>query len=63
MSSKNMVQVWDIFVRVFHWSLVVCFTIAYLSAEDESALHIYSGYAVLGLVTFRLLWGFVGVSA
>jgi cytochrome b len=54
------VKVWDIWVRTFHWSLVVLFVIAYFTAEGENILHIYSGYAVLGLVIFRVLWGFVG---
>jgi len=40
--------------------LTPAFSIAYLSGEDGSNLHIYSGYAVLGLVTFRLVWGFIG---
>ena len=56
----NEIRVWDPFIRVFHWSLVVAFSIAYLSGEDESLLHIYSGYIVLGLVAFRLLWGIIG---
>lgn len=54
------IRVWDPLVRLFHWGLVLAFSIAYLSGEDESALHIYSGYAVLGLISFRLLWGLVG---
>ena len=58
--SKKQVKVWDPLVRIFHWSLVLFFVIAYLTGEDESQLHIYTGYVVLGLVVWRILWGFIG---
>ena len=54
------IRVWDPLVRIFHWSLVLAFTVAYLSGDEEGALHIYSGYIILGLICFRLLWGMVG---
>lgn len=60
MNNQSTVQVWDILVRIFHWSLVAAFVVAYLTSEEENPLHVYSGYVVLGLIVFRLLWGFVG---
>lgn len=58
--TQNEIKVWDIFVRVFHWSLVATFTIAYLTEEKLLSLHVFAGYAVAGLIALRLLWGFVG---
>ncbi len=57
---KQSIPVWDIAVRIFHWSLVLGFTIAWLTGDEEDALHIYAGYTVLGLIGFRLIWGFIG---
>ena len=58
--SDSTVRVWDPFIRIFHWSLVAGFAIAYFSGEDEGVLHAYSGYVVGILISPRLLWGFVG---
>jgi cytochrome b len=54
------IRVWDPLIRIFHWGLVLTFFVAYLTGDEENSLHIYSGYAVLGLITFRLLWGLAG---
>jgi len=53
-------KIWDILVRVFHWSLVLFFFTAYVSAEELDVVHAYAGYAILGLLGFRVLWGLVG---
>jgi cytochrome b len=58
--SGSKIRVWDPFVRLFHWSLVISFFTAYLSGEEESLVHIYSGYVVIFLILSRLVWGFVG---
>jgi cytochrome b len=57
---SNEIRVWDPMVRIFHWGLVIAFTVAYLSGDEENSLHIYSGYAVLGLIAFRVIWGLIG---
>ncbi|MDX9765756.1 MAG: cytochrome b/b6 domain-containing protein [Ectothiorhodospiraceae bacterium] len=54
------IKVWDPLVRVFHWSLVAAFAIAFVTEDDFQTLHTYAGYTVLGLVLTRLVWGFVG---
>jgi cytochrome b len=57
------VPVWDLPVRLVHWSLVLLIAFTWWSAEyGETAWHIRSGLAVLFLLLFRILWGFVGSS-
>lgn len=58
--KKQEVVVWDIGVRVFHWSLVSLFVFSYFSGDELEELHAYSGYAIVGLLVFRIIWGFVG---
>ncbi|MCC7255373.1 MAG: cytochrome b/b6 domain-containing protein [Dokdonella sp.] len=54
------VRVWDLAVRIFHWSLATAFLGAWLLGEDGGSLHQALGYSVLGLVAFRLIWGLAG---
>jgi cytochrome b len=56
-------QVWDLPVRVCHWLLVVAFIASYVTNRlgvSYFRYHVWSGYTVLVLVAFRLLWGVVG---
>jgi cytochrome b len=59
-NQSKTVRVWDPLVRIFHWSLVASFAVAYLSSEDGEGLHEISGYIAFGLILFRILWGFIG---
>lgn len=55
------VLVWDLPVRVVHWSLVLLIPLAWWTYEvDRMALHRLAGYAVLALMAFRVFWGFAG---
>ncbi|MFQ5901429.1 MAG: cytochrome b/b6 domain-containing protein [Thermodesulfobacteriota bacterium] len=56
------IVIWDIPTRIFHWILVTMFVTAYILSYNESHLdfHVTAGYTVLGLVLFRILWGFAG---
>src|SRR3974390_2766443 len=54
------VPVWDVLVRVFHWSLVPLFALPSLSGEHAGQVHVIAGYAIAGLLALRILWGFVG---
>ncbi len=59
-ASRDQIAVWDPLVRVFHWSLVAAFTVAYIVGDEALAVHVWAGYAVAGLIVFRIVWGFVG---
>ena len=55
--------VWDLPTRLFHWVLVGLIGFSWWTGEQgENDLHFYSGYAVLTLLIFRLLWGIFGSS-
>jgi len=60
-SNFEQVKVWDVPVRLFHWSLVLGFVLAYLSAEIHILdVHVLIGYFLIGLLLFRVFWGFAG---
>jgi cytochrome b len=58
-SPSAQTRVWDLGVRLFHWSLVAMTVGAYVLTDPRS-LHRTLGYVVIGLIAFRLVWGLVG---
>lgn len=62
LQAQTRILVWDIPTRIFHWLLVLCFVVAYLTSESErwQLWHVTAGYTFGVLLLFRLLWGLVG---
>jgi cytochrome b len=61
MSDTETVNVWDVPTRLFHWTLVLTFTLAYLTAEFHFGfLHTLIGYFLCILLLARVFWGFAG---
>jgi cytochrome b len=56
------ILIWDLPTRLFHWTLAASFGVAWLTSEGDQwrSIHVFLGYLILGLVGFRLLWGFAG---
>ena len=54
---------WDLPIRLFHWSIVCLIGLSWWSAEESmDRVHFWSGYTLLFLLLFRILWGFAGSS-
>ena len=61
-ATRN-VKVWDLPTRLFHWVLAILVAFSWWSGEQGYGWmpwHFWSGYGVLTLLIFRLMWGFVG---
>ena len=57
------IQVWDIPTRIFHWILVGLVIFSFITGKiglTAMRYHEWSGFAILVLVVFRLVWGFIG---
>ena len=64
-SGKKMysIHVWDIPTRLFHWILVGLVIFSFISGKigvTAMRYHEWSGFAILVLVVFRIVWGFIG---
>lgn len=55
------VRIWDLPTRLFHWALLFCVVSLFVTVyRGDIEWHARMGYAVLTLLLFRLIWGFVG---
>ncbi|MBI2313068.1 MAG: cytochrome b/b6 domain-containing protein [Betaproteobacteria bacterium] len=62
-TSVRQVPVWDLPLRLFHWTLVLLVAVSAatgLTGGNAMRYHLLSGYAIFALVGFRILWGFAG---
>lgn len=60
-----MIKIWDLWIRLFHWSLVIAVGFSLLSGETGVGFfdwHRLAGEIVLALIVFRIAWGFLGSS-
>ena len=56
-----LMRVWDGPTRLFHWAIVLLVLTSYVSVQAEwMKVHYWSGYTMLTLLLFRLVWGFAG---
>lgn len=63
-NDSSAIRVWDWPVRLTHWLFVFCIVVSWWSAEQRvMQWHLYSGYTLLGLLIFRIYWGFAGSSS
>ncbi len=54
------VTLWDPIVRLTHWSIAVIVLLNAVLTEGGSTIHIWAGWAGLGLLLLRLIWGLLG---
>ena len=55
------IKVWDLPVRLFHWAIVVLIFCAWATQEyNYMGWHVWTGYTILTLLLFRIVWGFIG---
>ncbi len=60
------IEVWDLPTRLFHWLLVVLVAVSFATGAiggNAMRYHEWSGFGILNLLVFRIIWGFVGSRA
>jgi cytochrome b len=62
-STPQEMRVWDLPTRLFHWTLAALVIFSFTTGKVGGGWmewHLKSGYAILALLLFRLVWGFAG---
>lgn len=60
-NSGQNIKVWDWSIRIFHWSLpLLIFLLWFSQSEGHMDRHFLFGQLLLGLLVYRLIWGFIG---
>ncbi|MBL8290024.1 MAG: cytochrome b/b6 domain-containing protein [Rubrivivax sp.] len=62
-ATRTTVRIWDLPTRVFHWVLAASVIGSLVSGTvggKAMVAHFWFGYIALGLLAFRLVWGFAG---
>jgi len=54
------IPVWDLALRLFHWSLAAAFLVTYVTEDHWEVLHVNAGYLIGALILLRMVWGFIG---
>lgn len=63
MTNNKKHLVWDLPTRLFHWLLAISIGAQWFTGEQGDSWlewHFYIGYFILGLIVFRIVWGFIG---
>ncbi|AVZ80502.1 cytochrome B [Zoogloeaceae bacteirum Par-f-2] len=61
--ARKRIRVWDLPTRLFHWSMVVVVAGAILTGLNGGNMMVHHqrlGVILVGLIAFRLAWGFLG---
>jgi cytochrome b len=59
-TESRQIHVWDPVVRIFHWTLVLAFLVAWLTEDELMTPHVWAGYLIGALLAIRIAWGFIG---
>ena len=63
LDMKKIIRIWDLPIRLFHWLLLAGIILSFVTVKiggNAMSWHALSGYCVLSLIIFRIIWGFVG---